>query len=141
MKTLLPLLFLLLALPSCRSVRETATTQKTVIAARTDTQNAVRTVRDTLLFHDSIYIKEWRGGDTVFLTKNVLRLRYRDRWRTDTFYKATTDTVRVTDYAWREKETASVAQRIRTALAAALITALALAIIYALFLFLLRRKE
>jgi len=141
MKTLLPLLFFLLALPSCRSVRETATTQKTALAARADTHYTVRTVRDTLRFHDSIYIKEWRGGDTVFLTKNVLRLRYRDRWRTDTFYKAATDTVRVTDYAWREKETASVAQRIRTALAAVLITAAALAIIYALFLFLLRRKE
>jgi len=139
MKPLLPFLLLLLALTACRSVKETATTQKAVLTARTDTQKTTTALRDTLLFHDSIYIKEWQKGDTVFLTRNTVRLRYRDRWRTDTFYKAATDTVRVTDYAWREKEVEKPG-RLHTLLTAIGVAAVALAIVAGLFLIMLRRE-
>jgi len=139
MKPLLPIILLLLALSACRSVKETATTQKVSLTARADTQKTTSALRDTLLFHDSIYIKEWQRGDTVFLTRNTVSLRYRDRWRTDTFYKAATDTVRVTDYAWREKEAGKPwwAHSLLLAIGGA---AVSLAIVAGLFLIMLRRE-
>lgn len=137
---LVHILFITVLLASCRSAEETVSVRNTATAAvRADTQRTLSAVRDTLLFHDSIYIKELQRGDTVFLTKNTVRLRYRDRWRTDTFYKASADTVRVTDYAWREKE-AEKPWRLRTALTATGTAAAALAIATGLFLIMLRRK-
>jgi len=139
MKPLLPIILLLLALSACRSVKETATTQKVSLTARADTQKTTSALRDTLLFHDSVYIKEWQRGDTVFLTRNTVSLRYRDRWRTDTFYKAATDTVRVTDYAWREKEAGKPwwAHSLLLTIGGATV---ALSIVAGLFLIMLRRE-
>lgn len=67
--------------------------------------NAV-TIRDTIRItqhdstivnhRDSIYIKLWQKGDTIYQTEYRERVQYRDRLRVDTFYQHMTDTVRVT---------------------------------------------
>ena len=37
--------------------------------------------RDSLYFRDSIYVKEWLKGDTVYIEKYKDRYVYKDRWR------------------------------------------------------------
>lgn len=37
--------------------------------------------RDTIITRDSIYIREWMQGDTVFVDRYRDRYVYRDRWR------------------------------------------------------------
>ena len=37
--------------------------------------------RDTTFRRDSVYIREWRKGDTVYIEKYKDRFVYRDRWR------------------------------------------------------------
>jgi hypothetical protein len=37
--------------------------------------------RDTLITRDSVYIREWLRGDTVYIEKYKDRFVYRDRWR------------------------------------------------------------
>lgn len=37
--------------------------------------------RDSIIRRDSIYVKEWMNGDTVFIEKYKDRYIYRDRWR------------------------------------------------------------
>ena len=37
--------------------------------------------RDSIIHRDSIYVKEWMKGDTVFIEKYKDRYIYRDRWR------------------------------------------------------------
>ena len=37
--------------------------------------------RDTIITRDSVYIREWMKGDTVFVDRYRDRYVYRDRWR------------------------------------------------------------
>lgn len=37
--------------------------------------------RDSVIRRDSVYVKEWMKGDTVFIEKYKDRYIYRDRWR------------------------------------------------------------
>jgi hypothetical protein len=37
--------------------------------------------RDTIITRDSVYIREWMKGDTVFVDRFRDRYVYRDRWR------------------------------------------------------------
>lgn len=37
--------------------------------------------RDSIIRRDSVYVKEWMKGDTVFIEKFKDRYIYRDRWR------------------------------------------------------------
>ena len=37
--------------------------------------------RDSIIHRDSIYVKEWMKGDTVYIEKYKDRYIYRDRWR------------------------------------------------------------
>jgi len=103
--TLALLVLLTLLFPSCRSVREAAGESHATVSVRTDTVRLANIQRDSVYLHDSVYIKEWQKGDTAYLAKYVTKYAWRDRWRVDTVYKSKTDTVRVTDYAWREKVT------------------------------------
>ncbi|MBO5361819.1 MAG: hypothetical protein J6A35_02575 [Paludibacteraceae bacterium] len=63
---------ILLALPSCKSLDTTTLHHDT--QHYTTLHNAV----DTLIIHDSIFVREYVAGDTVFRD----RIQYRDRWRT-----------------------------------------------------------
>ena len=63
----------LFALPSCSPK----------IVEKWKTQYVYRDVhhRDTVITKDSVYIREWVKGDTVYIEKYKDRFVYRDRWR------------------------------------------------------------
>lgn len=54
-----------------------------------------RVVRDSLYLHDSIYVKEYVKGDTVFSQKYVYKYIYKDKYRTDTLLREVHDTTRI----------------------------------------------
>lgn len=51
--------------------------------------------RDSLVTRDSIYIREWMKGDTVYIEKYKDRFVYRDRWRDSISVKEVHDTTTV----------------------------------------------
>ena len=51
--------------------------------------------RDTLVTKDSVYIKEWLRGDTVYVEKFRDKYVYRDRWRDSISIKEVHDTTTV----------------------------------------------
>ena len=63
---------ILLVLVSCKSL------DPTIVASATSVASAATHTHDTLVMHDSIYVREVLKGDTLYLT----RIEYRDRWRT-----------------------------------------------------------
>lgn len=66
------LLFLVFLLISCKSLDPTSATSATSTASATSHSH------DTLIIRDSIFIREYVAGDTIFRD----RIQYRDRWRT-----------------------------------------------------------
>ena len=82
----------ILVLPSCRS-------HNTPLISRMDTNSyqvhALQRI-DTVLQHDSVYVREVMRGDTVYLTHT----EYRDRWR----IREVHDTIRDTQYIERVVE-------------------------------------
>ena len=75
---------------SCRSVRYVE-----VPRVSRDTLRVVQveTLRDSV--RDSIFLREFVRGDTVYRVKYVERLRWRDRWRVDTVQAVRVDSVGV----------------------------------------------
>lgn len=53
----------------------------------------VETRRDSV--RDSIFLREFVRGDTVYMVKYIERLRWRDRWRVDTVQAVRVDSVSV----------------------------------------------
>ena len=53
----------------------------------------VETRRDSV--RDSIFLREFVHGDTIYRVKYVERLRWRDRWRVDTLRAVRVDSVAV----------------------------------------------
>ena len=51
--------------------------------------------RDTLITRDSIYIREWLKGDTVYVEKYKDRYVFRDRWRDSISVREVHDTTSV----------------------------------------------
>ena len=76
---------ILSALPSCKSVNPCLSTIHRDSVAYTTHQTI-----DTIVMHDSVYVREVQRGDTVYLT----RTEWRDRWRVRVVH----DTVRHTEY-------------------------------------------
>ena len=64
---------ILLALPSCKSVNPSLST-----IHRDSVAYTIHQTIDTIVMHDSVYVREVMRGDTVYLT----RTEWRDRWRT-----------------------------------------------------------
>ena len=58
--------------------------------------------RDTLITRDSIYIREWLKGDTVYVEKYKDRYVFRDRWRDSISVKEVHDTTTVEKKVERE---------------------------------------
>ena len=79
----LSMAIILLALPSCRSLDPTIATSATSMAS------ATTHTHDTLVIRDSIFVREYVAGDTIFRD----RIQYRDRWRTQIIH----DTIIRTD--------------------------------------------
>jgi len=65
---------------SCSSVKYVP-----VESVRTDTVYQSKIQRDSVHVHDSVFVKEWQKGDTIFVN--------RDRWRTEYLLKEVHDTV------------------------------------------------
>ena len=82
---------ILLALPSCKSVNPCLST-----IHRDSVAYTIHQTIDTIVMHDSVYVREVQRGDTVYLT----RTEWRDRWRTRVVH----DTVRHTEYVDRVVE-------------------------------------
>lgn len=58
--------------------------------------------RDTLITRDSIYIREWLKGDTVYVEKFKDRYVFRDRWRDSISIREVHDTTTVEKKVERE---------------------------------------
>lgn len=78
-----------LLLTACKT-RERIVMVETV---RTDTAYITRHQRDSIWLHDSIYMKEYMSGDTVYLLRDRWHTQYVEKQVHDTTYIATHDTV------------------------------------------------
>ena len=67
---------------SCKSL------DPAIVASATSSTSAATHTHDTLVLHDSIYVREVLKGDTLYLT----RIEYRDRWRTQIVHDTIQDT-------------------------------------------------
>lgn len=81
------LLLLCLALASCKT--------RTVVVetVRTDTLRLQRNTRDSIFLHDSIFVREWAAGETVYVQRDRWRTQYVENQVHDTTYIATHDTI------------------------------------------------
>lgn len=79
----------------CKSTHEV----QTVFIHTTDTLTQTVNTRDSIHVHDSIHVKEWQKGDTIYIDRYKQRIEYIDRLQHDSIYIARTDTV----YRDREK--------------------------------------
>lgn len=73
----------------------TTTKVVTVERVRTDTTYITQQQRDSIWLHDSIYIKEWLQGDTVYQLRDRWHTKYVEKLRVDTFLRMKTDSVPV----------------------------------------------
>ena len=79
-----------LVMMGCKSVRYV-----TVPEYHHDSIYLTKVQWDSIYMHDSIYVKEWMRGDTVFVSKTQWKTKYVERLRTDTAYIEKTDSVAV----------------------------------------------
>lgn len=91
MKKLLLVLMALGLVSSC-AVKERVVTVERV---RTDTLRETRNIRDSIYLHDSVWVKQYELGETVFVEKERWHTRYQDRLLMDTMYVSRTDSVPV----------------------------------------------
>lgn len=84
---------LLYCLTSCKSATRVVEVEKVIL--KTDTTYIERERKDSIFFHDSIYVREAARGDTIYIEKEVLRTRYIERIARDTVSKISRDSVRV----------------------------------------------
>lgn len=81
-------LFICVLLGSCTTTKYVA-----VPEYHTDTVRTVQMKRDSIWLHDSVFVNQWKAGDTVFSVKEKWRTQYIDRLRYDTIYKSRIDSV------------------------------------------------
>jgi hypothetical protein len=85
---ILEFLVLSLILGGCRTVRYVE-----VEKVRTDTIYENHTTRDSIYLHDSIHVKEWQKGDTIWVEKVKWVTKWEAHLTHDTIYRATHDTI------------------------------------------------
>lgn len=61
-------------------------TTKYVEVTNTDTVHHYTQQRDSIMLWDSVFVDRYINGDTIKITKEVYKLRYRDKIVTDTLY-------------------------------------------------------
>lgn len=83
-------LVVVLLLSSC-----TTTKYIPVEVVRVDTLRYTMIELDSVYLHDSIYIKEWQKGDTVFMDRDRWHTQYVEKLKHDTLYQSKVDTVAV----------------------------------------------
>lgn len=84
-------LMMVLALSACKTVQQT----QERIVTKTDTLWRTQVKHDSIYRHDSIHVREWVKGDTVYRDRDRWHTVYRDRMAHDTVYIARHDTVNV----------------------------------------------
>lgn len=68
----------IIAILLCLIVCSCKTTKVVTVERVThDTTFVAREHRDSIYLHDSVFVKEWQKGDTVFITT----MQWKDRWR------------------------------------------------------------
>lgn len=78
----------LLCLLSCRS------TQPAIVeVVRTDTCIITKAQRDTIMQRDSVYVREYMRGDTIYVLRDRIQTAYRARDVRDTIYISKHDTI------------------------------------------------
>ena len=84
------IIFMLCLLCGCGSSRVV-----TVETVRTDTTYISRHQRDSIWLHDSIYMKEYQQGDTIYVLRDRWHTKYIEKQVRDTTYIHQTDSVPV----------------------------------------------
>lgn len=84
------LAMLLLAFCSCKSVEYVP-----VIEHKTDTTYVAKVQKDSIWLHDSIFVKEWMAGDTVYRDRIQWHTKYVSKQVHDTLYQSKTDSIPV----------------------------------------------
>ena len=68
----------IIAISLCLFICSCKTTKVVTVERVThDTTFVAREHRDSIYLHDSVFVKEWQKGDTVFITT----MQWKDRWR------------------------------------------------------------
>lgn len=91
MKSLLIVIVASLVLAGCKTNERIVTVER----VHRDTLWRSNVLRDSIYLHDSIYVKEWQKGDTVWVEKTRFYCSGQERTRTDTIYKSKTDSIPV----------------------------------------------
>jgi hypothetical protein len=73
----------------------TTTKYVPVETIKTDTVYQSRIERDSVYLHDSVYVKEWQKGDTVFRDRDRWHTKYVEREVHDTLYQSMVDSIAV----------------------------------------------
>lgn len=81
-----------LLLASCRT-HISAVSESNSLSARSDTIFFARELVDSIFLRDSIFVNQYVRGDTVYIEKTAQHIIARERTKTDTIYRARTDTV------------------------------------------------
>ena len=71
----------------------TTTKYVEVPKVHTDTLYVSKTQKDSIYLHDSIFVNQWKSGDTIYQTRDRWRTEWRDRLVTDTVLHLVRDTV------------------------------------------------
>ena len=88
MKRLLLLIAAVAMLTGCKH-----TEYVTIDRLRTDTLYQTKVERDSIVWRDSIFVREFAKGETIHVETTRWLTRYRDRLRTDTVYRSKVDSV------------------------------------------------
>ena len=60
-----------------------------------DTVYQSNIIRDSVYLHDSVYVKEWQKGDTVYRDRDRWHTKYVEKEVHDTLYQSKTDSIAV----------------------------------------------
>ena len=82
------MLFCAAALSGC-----TTTKYVEIEKIRTDTTYITKLQRDSIHVHDSIFVNQWKKGDTVYQVRDRWHTEWRDRLLHDTLYKCILDSI------------------------------------------------
>lgn len=86
----------IIAISLCLFVCSCKTTKVVTVERVThDTTFVAREHRDSIYLHDSIFVKEWQKGDTVFVSKTQWKDRWRERIVKDTLRVVKVDSIPV----------------------------------------------
>lgn len=91
MRNLILLIATLAIVSGCKTKERVVTVEK----VRTDTTYITKQQHDSIWLHDSIYMKEWLQGDTIYQLRDRWHTKYIEKLRVDTFLRLKTDSVPV----------------------------------------------